>query len=152
MSRTLIFISTLAFTVLFVRCEPEVQPINYGQDGCSYCRMSIVEEHYGAELLTKKGKSYKFDSIECLAAFVVKEEVVAEKIYGLYFTDFEDAGNLYPLNEMIFVQAKKLKSPMGLNLSAFRTQKTADDVALLYFGETMTWNQVQAFVETSWLK
>ena len=137
---------------MFFSCEPEVQPINYGQDGCSYCRMSIVEEHYGTALLTKKGKSHKFDSIECLAAFVVKDELVAEKIHGLYFTDFEDAGNLYPLDEMIFVQAKKLKSPMGLNLSAFRTQKTADDVALLYFGQTMTWEEVQAFVETSWLK
>ena len=114
--------------------------------------MSIVEEHYGSELLTKKGKSYKFDSIECLAAFVIKDQVVTEKIHGLYFTDFEDAGKLYPLHEMIFVQAKKLKSPIGLNLSAFRTQKTADDVALLYFGEIMTWEQVQSFVETSWLK
>jgi len=53
---------------------------------------------------------------------------------------------------MIFVQAEKLKSPMGLNLSAYRTQKTADDVALLYFGETMNWDQVKNFVETAWLK
>ncbi|MBT6003031.1 MAG: hypothetical protein HOG76_09365 [Candidatus Marinimicrobia bacterium] len=114
--------------------------------------MTIVEEHYGSELLTTKGKSYKFDSIECLAAFVKKGEVSSEKIYGLYFTDFEDAGNLYPLQEMIFVHATKLKSPMGLNLSAYRTQKTADDVALLYFGETMDWEQVKNYVETAWLK
>lgn len=114
--------------------------------------MTIVENHYGSELLTKKGKSHKFDSIECLSAFVTKEEVPQSKIYGLYFTDFEDAGNLHPLEEMIFVQAKKLKSPMGLNLSAYRNMKTADDVALLYFGEIMTWEQVQTFVEKSWLK
>ncbi len=139
-------------TLLITGCEPTVQAINYGQDGCSYCRMTIVEEHYGSELLTTKGKAHKFDSIECLAAFAIKGEVETEKIHGMYFTDFEDAGNLHPLNEIIFVHTQKLKSPMGLNLSAYRTQKTADDVALLYFGETMTWEQVQSYVETAWLK
>lgn len=146
------FLPVILMAILVISCEPTVQTINYGQDGCSYCRMTIVEEHYGSELLTTKGKAHKFDSIECLAAFVIKDQVSTENIHGMYFTDFEDAGNLYPLQEMIFVQAKKLKSPMGLNLSAFRTQKTADDVALLYFGETMTWEQVQSFVETAWLK
>ncbi len=145
-----LFVFLLA--IMVISCEPSVQAINYGQDGCSYCRMTIVEDLYGSELLTTKGKAYKFDSIECLAAFVIKGEVAKENIHGLYFTDFEDAGNLYPLGEIIFVQAKKLKSPMGLNLSAYRTQKTADDVALLYFGEIMTWEEVQTNVETAWLK
>ena len=152
MKNVLTLLSLSIAAIFLCSCEPEVQAINYGQDGCDYCRMTIVEEHYGSELLTTKGKSYKFDSIECLAAFVIKGEVSSEKTHGLYFTDFEDAGNLYPLNEMIFVQAEKLKSPMGLNLSAYRTQKTADDVALLYFGETMNWDQVKNFVETAWLK
>ena len=152
MSKTLSAMILCLLTFLLVACEPEVKAINYGQDGCSYCRMTIVEDHYGTELLTAKGKAYKFDSIECLAAFVIKDEVKSQNIHGLYFTDFEDAGNLYPLREMIFVQAKKLKSPMGLNLSAYRDQKTADDVALLYFGEVMSWDQVKNFVETSWLK
>ena len=142
----------LLIVLVLIACEPTVQAINYGQDGCSYCRMTIVEDLYGSELLTKKGKVHKFDSIECLAAFVIKGELEAERIHELYFTDFEDAGNLYPLNEMIFVQAKKLKSPMGLNLSAFRDQETAKNVAELYYGETMTWEQVQIFVENAWLK
>ncbi|NQV41587.1 MAG: nitrous oxide reductase accessory protein NosL [Candidatus Marinimicrobia bacterium] len=144
-------ISVVLLAILVISCEPTVQAINYGQDGCSYCRMTIVEDLYGSEILTTKGKAHKFDSIECLAAFVIKGDLPKEKIHSLYFTDFEDAGNLYPLQGLIFVQAKKLKSPMGLNLSAFRTQKTADDVALLYFGETMTWEQVQTYVESAWL-
>ena len=146
------FILPILASLLLVNCEPTVQPINYGQDGCSYCRMTIVEDLYGAELLSVKGKVFKFDSIECLTAFVIKGEVKTEQSHSLYFTDFEDAGHLYPLNEIIFVQAKKLKSPMGLNLSAFRTQGTADNVAELYFGEIMTWEQVQNYVGQSWLK
>jgi len=141
------------FIALFLNsCEPEVQAINFGQDGCSYCRMTIVDEFYGSEILTTTGKAYKFDSIECLTAFLLKEKISSKKTHDIFFTDFEHVGNLYPLKDVIFVQAKKLKSPMGLNLSAYRSQKTAEDVALLYFGEIMTWEQVQNFVESSWLK
>ncbi len=152
MKNYLRFTSIFVVALVLLNCEPTVQAINYGKDGCSYCRMTIVEDFYGTELLTKKGKAYKFDSIECLAAFVIKEELASKNIHSLYFTDFEDAGNLYPLGEIKFVQAKKLKSPMGLNLSAYRNQGTADNVAELYFGETMTWDQVQNYVEKAWLK
>jgi len=152
MNKILQLAFVLCLTILLGNCEPRIQPINYGQDGCSYCRMTIVEALYGSELLTNKGKAYKFDSIECLVAFVIKAEVAPEKTHGLYFTDFEDAGNLYPLRDIIFVQAKKLKSPMGLNLSGFRTRATAENIAELYFGEIMTWDQVQNHVETAWLK
>jgi len=137
---------------LLLSCEPSVQSINYGQDGCSYCRMTIVEDHYGSEIVTQKGKVYKFDSIECLSAFVLKKQIAEEDIHELYFTDLEDAGHLYPKSELIFVQAKKLNSPMGLNLSAYRNPQTAANVAELYFGDTLNWKQVQDFVEISWLK
>lgn len=147
----LLLLLTISSSMLS-NCEPQVQAINYGQDGCNYCRMTIVEEMYGTELLTKKGKAYKFDSIECLAAFVLKGEIATENIENLYFTDFEDAGNLHPLSDIIFVQAKKLKSPMGLNLSAFRNLDTAQNVAELYFGNTMSWDQVRDYVDKTWLK
>jgi len=146
------YILILSGIMLFFTCEPSVRPIDYGQDGCSYCRMTIVDDHYGSEILTKKGKTYKFDSIECLAAFVLKKQIAQEDIHGRYFTDFEDAGRLYPGNELIFVRAKKLNSPMGLNLSAYRNEETAANVALLYFGEILNWEQVRDYVETSWLK
>lgn len=145
-------ISLLILTLTLSGCEPEVQEINYGSDGCDYCRMTIVEEHYGTELLTKKGKAFKFDSIECLAAYVLKGEVDGEAVHSLHFTDVEASGQLFPLESMIFVQAQKLRSPMGLNLSAYQEVETAESVAELYFGETMTWDQVKVFVENAWLK
>lgn len=144
-------LSLLLISLLTVcSCEPKAQAINYGQDGCDYCRMTIVEEHYGTEVVSTTGKVYKFDSIECLAAFQFKDMIAKDKIHELYFTDFEDAGNLYPLADLVFVYAKKLRSPMGLNLSAYRNPETAGNVAELYFGEVMTWEQVQTFVEQSW--
>ncbi|MCF7824673.1 MAG: nitrous oxide reductase accessory protein NosL [Candidatus Marinimicrobia bacterium] len=144
--------NVILFTSLLgiVGCELTPQPINYGGDDCDYCRMTIVEEHYGTEILTKKGKAFKFDSIECLAAFLIKDQVETDAIHELYFTDFEGAEQLYPLELMVFVQAKKLKSPMGLNISAYRNPETADNVALLYFGERLSWEQVNSYVKRSW--
>lgn len=112
--------------------------------------MTIVEEHYGTEIVSTTGKAFKFDSIECLAAFLYRDMIEEEKVYQIYFTDFEDAGNLYPLEDLVFVYATKLRSPMGLNLSAYRNIETADNVAELYFGERLDWDEVKAFVVRSW--
>jgi copper chaperone NosL len=139
-----------SFAALIVSCEIKSRPINYGEDGCDYCRMTIIEEHYGAELLTTKGKAYVFDSIECLAAFIIKREVVMDEIHTLYCTDVETSGELFPVNELVFVYAKKLRSPMGLNLSAYRNKSTAENVAELYFGELLEWDELIGYVNDSW--
>jgi len=144
-------VSLLLICLLSVcSCEPKAQPIQYGQDGCDYCRMTIVEEQYGTEIVSTTGKAFKFDSIECLAAYLHKDQIAEEKIHQLYFTDFEDAGQLYPLEDLVFVYARKLRSPMGLNLSAYRSQEIADNVAELYYGERLDWEQVQKHVVESW--
>ena len=152
MQRSRIHLAMAVLSLCIMACEPQVRPIDYGQDACDYCRMSIVEDHYGSELLTTKGKAYKFDSIECLAAFVLKERVPPKLVYGLYFTDVEQAGILVAREGLHFVQAKKLKSPMGLNLSAYASAETAASVAELYFGSVMSWGEVLQFVESAWLK
>ena len=147
------FLKSIALIILLLTiccCEPKPQPINYGQDGCAYCRMTIVEEYYGTEIVSKTGKTYKFDSIECLVAYLYKDTIDDTKVHQVYATDFEDAGNLHPLDDLVFVYARKLSSPMGLNLSAYRSPATADNVAELYFGERMTWEQVQQYVVQSW--
>ena len=37
--------------ILFLACNPEKAPINYGQDKCAYCRMSIVEHQFAGEIV-----------------------------------------------------------------------------------------------------
>ncbi len=48
----------LAFSTM--GCNTEPQPIKIGEDACSFCKMSIADNRYGAEIITKKGKVFKF--------------------------------------------------------------------------------------------
>src|SRR5690606_41785263 len=58
---------TLSYTTLF-------RSIVIGEDLCVFCEMLISDPRYPAQLVTKTGKAYKFDSIECMIAFVLEGE------------------------------------------------------------------------------
>ena len=61
-------INIILFIALFVlnSCSVEPKKINYGQDHCHYCDMTVVDKTHASEYVTKKGRAYTFDAIECL--------------------------------------------------------------------------------------
>ncbi len=125
-------------------------PINYGQDECAYCRMKITDPRYGSELLLKTGKAYKFDSVECLAAFYM-EYKDKNKIHSLWVPDFLTK-EFIPAEKALYLRAKDLPSPMGLNLSAFKNKQELEKVKQKYGGEILNWQQVLHLVQKEWLE
>ena len=53
-------------SMFLLYCSPTVEPITFGDDQCTFCKMSIVDKRYGAEVLTTKGKVFKYDALECM--------------------------------------------------------------------------------------
>ena len=54
----------LVFSVfMFSGCSLEPKPIEYGEDQCDACKMRISDSRFGAELVTTKGKIYKYDAM-----------------------------------------------------------------------------------------
>ena len=47
-------------------CTIEPQPITYGLEACSSCKMTIVDPRFASEIVTRKGKVFKYDAIECM--------------------------------------------------------------------------------------
>ncbi len=50
--------------------------------------MLITDNKYGAELITTKGKIYKFDSMECLVEFSLVKNTLGDITNNLFVTDF----------------------------------------------------------------
>ena len=44
--------------------------IEVGQERCAHCRMDIADMRFNTQLVTKKGKRYHFDSIECMVSWI----------------------------------------------------------------------------------
>ena len=42
--------------LITVSCKVEPDEIEYGKDGCHFCKMTIVDNQHAAELVTAKGK------------------------------------------------------------------------------------------------
>ena len=61
-----ITLSGILLSFFMVSCKIEPQPIEYGKDQCNFCVMNIVDQNHSAQYVTKKGKQFKFDAIECM--------------------------------------------------------------------------------------
>jgi copper chaperone NosL len=121
-------VTTLSAFALFAACGPaKPEPIGYDADQCAYCRMQISDRRFGAELLTRHGRSIKFDSIECLLAFY-KQAASAGDVGTVWVSDFQHPGTLIDATHASFVDLGVGRAPMGRGWAAVAT---AGDAAKL---------------------
>ncbi len=125
-------------------------PIQYGVDQCDYCRMTIADRRFGTELITDKGKSHKYDSIECLAAAELKSAQDAKKIRSQWVTDFAHPGTFLDVRAATFVATERQKSPMGVGLVAVGTDSDAAVLIQSVGGAVVDWNGAKRLVAETW--
>ena len=146
---TLIF--TAIFTLIILAgCEPKPQPINYGSDGCEYCRMTITEAEFGSQVVNNQGRAYKFDSVECMAAFDLTNDN-PENFHSKWVPNFLNREEWIEANEAVYLHSETLRSPMGLSLSAYADRESAEHMLQEYGGEIVGYEQVKQIVEREWL-
>ncbi|TDN83857.1 copper chaperone NosL [Salegentibacter sp. 24] len=100
-------------------CSFQPEPINYGVDNCHFCQMTIVDQAFAAQLVTDKGKQYKYDAIECMVHDIFQKDYQTSFIL---VANYDKPGNMLPVTEAGFVQHDSLRSPMGANLAAVKKQ------------------------------
>lgn len=138
----------LLLITLFYNCSNNPEPINYGHDSCDKCRMQIVDPKYGTELVTSKGKIYKFDSIECLAFF--SSNINRDSNSTIWVTDFLNNNELIKNSNAYYLRSEKLNSPMGLNLTAFSSEKQLNNTIEKYNGKELSWKEIINYVNKEW--
>lgn len=145
------FLSVFGVGFILFGCAPTPEPIEYGVDVCAYCKMLITEQQYGAVLVTKKGKVYKYDSVECMAAVYFLRQIPHEEIHSLWTARFEEPGKLIEVSEAVYLHSPNLRSPMGLNVSAYSARAFAEQMQARYGGDIIDWKNVLHLVEVEWL-
>lgn len=132
-------ITTLA--MFQASCSPsQPEPISLNKDQCDFCKMTISDGHFGAELITKKGRVYKFDDIDCMARYIKSGETSEFENY--YVNDFTKENELINAVEATYVSSDELNSPMGGNYAAFRNQARAEEFILKNKGSLITWKDI----------
>ena len=133
-------LSVLTF-LLVSSCKIEPEQSNYGKDGCHFCKMTIVDNQHASELVTAKGKVYKYDAIECLINDLKKRD--STEVGMLLVNDYSNPGDLISAESAIFLISEGVPSPMGAFLSAFNDKADAEAVKSESGGALFDWQEVK---------
>lgn len=128
--------------VLVQACSVEPVPLVYGKDMCHTCKMTLVDTKFGAEILTKKGKVYTFDDMNCLLSFYTSDYEERSNIQQVLVIDFTAPGKLIDASTAHFVRADAIRSPMASGVAAFSSQEGLNSFNSQWNGELLTWDEV----------
>jgi len=107
-------------SVFFTSCASGPEPIKLGKDVCSYCKMTIADAHYGGEIITGKGKLYKFDDMHCLTSFLKENNLSGADIKNFYAVNYCGNHDLIKVDEnLLLYKNDLLHSPMNGDIAAF---------------------------------
>ncbi len=104
--------------------------------------MTLADRHYGAELITPKGKVLMFDDVNCLLTARARPGPTAES--RVVLVDFNRPNVFVPAAEAWFLQHDRLHTPMASGLAVFaaETELEAARQQLGGGGRTLRWAEV----------
>jgi len=137
----------LLILFLLYSCSTDPEPINYGKDQCDHCRMTIMDNRFGAELVTKKGKIHKFDAAECMVSYFRLGKVSTGDIEKYIVTDASEPAEFTDGTKAVYLISEKFPSPMGANLSAYGNKSAAESFQKQYGGEIKSWDELLGYLK-----
>jgi copper chaperone NosL len=138
------FTITVGILLLLISCSTQPVPIEFGKDACYTCKMTMMDPKFGAEIVTKKGKVYKFDDVNCMLGFYHSDFEEQEKIKHLLVVNFAQPGQLIDATNSWYLKSDSIRSPMASGIAAFATDeeyvpyKKKWKAILMSWGETNT--------------
>ncbi len=102
---------------------PVRRQLTLNSDGCDFCRMTISDGKSAAELITQKGRVYKFDDIGCMLRYI--QEQKNTDVRTSYVSDYSGSNELIDVKAAWYVRHDEFKTPMGGNVAAFASRDAA---------------------------
>lgn len=132
-----------------IGCSPQPEPLIFTQDTCHFCKMTLMDPKYGAELVTDKGKIYKYDSVECLVRHREAEPKLAQQTHSLWVIDAGQPGTLIPAESAYYLHSLKLPSPMGAFITSLKDRSRTEALQKSYPGKILNWQDMLVLVKNT---
>jgi len=120
-------------------CTAKPEAFVYGKDGCHFCKMTIISPQFGAEILTKKGKVFKFDDMHCVVKFLKEETVKSEDIAQTLAVNYQEQNDFVDATKATYIVSEQLRSPMNSNAAAFTDAEQAKKANGKFNGTIADW-------------
>ena len=126
-------------------CQGAPRELVAGTDACDFCRMTVSDVRFGAQLQSRTGRIHPFDAIECLASFYLDAED-RHDVRGAWVADYATT-RMVPADSALFLRGSRARSPMGRSLVAFAPGTPDHELVSQYGGTIMRWPEVVAFMK-----
>lgn len=136
------FFYTVILLMFAAACEVAPQKIEYGSDACHFCDMTIVDPQFSAQIVTTKGKAFKYDAIECMV-HSYQQDFNDTEIALFLAASFDEPGELMDATLSTFLVSENIQSPMGENLAAFEDKAAAEKIKESHSGTLFSWKEIQ---------
>jgi len=128
--------------ITLISCSVEPEPLQYGEDACYTCKMTLMDKKFGAELVTKKGKVFKFDDVNCMLTFYNSGEIDPSGFSHRLVVDFSQPGKLVDAANAFYLKSSEIKSPMASQIAAFEKKEHLDERKEQLEGIYLVWGEL----------
>ena len=126
--------------IIIASCDVKPQPINYGNESCASCNMTIVNPQFASQMVNDKGRAFNFDAIECMVNYHHEHQGQPASLF--LANDFKRPGELINATDATFLISEEISSPMGANLSGYKTEAEAEATKNEYGGKLYKWEEL----------
>ncbi|MBL7902753.1 MAG: nitrous oxide reductase accessory protein NosL [Bacteroidia bacterium] len=131
-------IVVLSFATSCSSSGPE--PIALNKDNCDYCKMTISNVRFATELITSKGRVYKFDDVSCMINYKKENSNMASAKF--YISDYLEPNALLKADSLFYVSGEAVGSPMGGDIAAFSNSDSAQAFLVRLSAQPLSWAQI----------
>lgn len=136
-----------SFVLFFLAsCSAQPEPLKIGTDICHLCKMGIADLKFGSEIITNKGKVYKFDDIGCMIRFMKAGDIEQKNVARTVVMNYEKQNDFIDVDKAVLLNNELTKSPMGFNIAAFSSNDAAAKLAGTN-GKIISWKELYNQVE-----
>ena len=106
--------------------------------------MDIADLRFRGEAITKKGKVYRFDAIECMLGWSAHNR---DHIHSRWVGDFAHPGAWLAFGNAFILQSSKLRSPMGAGLSAYGNPQALESSRKIHGGHQLSAKDLTDYIQ-----
>ncbi|MGH7894389.1 MAG: nitrous oxide reductase accessory protein NosL [Candidatus Binatia bacterium] len=114
------------------------EPLRYGRDTCSHCRMQLTQPGFAAEMRDHDGALTKYDDVGCLLRAIL---AVHREVPEAWVEDHA-SGGFVPLLDAYLVREEGSSTPMGYGIVAFKEDSAARAHAAAHTGKVLAFEDV----------
>jgi copper chaperone NosL len=132
----------LVILAILIACSTKPEPLLFGKDPCFTCKMTLMDTKFGAEIVSRKGKVYKFDDMNCMIEFYHSGYEPAENIAQLLVVDYAKPGTLINAKTAYYIYSEAIHSPMASNVAAYSSGEELANYNKDLNGKTLGWEEL----------